>query len=241
MKKHWQKLSAKIDGLTLRERVIIFAMVAIVTVVLFNAMLLDPLFAKQKRLAQQVKADQALIEQMRNQMSQTVKSQKDPDAENRARLKELHQQLEQLHAKLVEMESGLVSPSRMPALLGDILKRDSRLSLVSLKTLPSSPLMEADTVDSVGAATAGKVALNAGSSAMRPDEQAAGANPVFRHGVEIVVQGTYQDMLHYMDALERMPWQLFWGKAKLKVEEYPRSTLTLTLYTLSLDKQWLNL
>jgi MSHA biogenesis protein MshJ len=58
--------------------------------------------------------------------------------------------------------------------------------------------------------------------------------------VEIVVQGGYMDMMNYMAALEAMPWQLFWGRAKLSVDEYPNATLTLTLFTLSLDKAWLN-
>ncbi len=38
-----------------------------------------------------------------------------------------------------------------------------------------------------------------------------------------------------------MPTQLFWGKAKLEVEEYPNARLTLTLYTLSLDQKWMTL
>jgi MSHA biogenesis protein MshJ len=239
MKQHWLKLSAKIDALSLRERVIIFAMIAILAIVIFNALLLDSLFAKQKRLSQQVKADQVLIEQLQSQMRQTVKGQQDPDAPNRARLKDVRQQLDHMHTRLLEMEKGLVSPDRMPALLGDILKRDGRLKLISLKTLPAASLTETGSVES--ATTVEKIALNAGLTSKKSDATPSEANPVFRHGVEIVVQGTYLDMVQYMDALESMPWQLFWSKARLQVNEYPVSTLTLTLYTLSLDKKWLNL
>jgi MSHA biogenesis protein MshJ len=239
MEKHWQKLTAKIDGLSLRERAIIFAMIAIMAIVLFNALLLDPLFARQKRLSQQVKSNQTLVEQMQTQMRETIKDRQDPDAANRVRLKELQQQLERMHTQLLEMEKGLVSPDRMPALLGDILKRDSRLTLLSLKTLPVAPLSESDTVES--GAMVEKVMATTGIGAKKPEANVPDAQPVFRHGVEIVVQGNYLDMVQYMDTLESMPWQLFWSKAKLQVEEYPKSTLTLTLYTLSLDKKWLNL
>jgi MSHA biogenesis protein MshJ len=38
-----------------------------------------------------------------------------------------------------------------------------------------------------------------------------------------------------------MPTQLFWGRAELAVEQYPHSRLTLTLYTLSLDRKWIKL
>ena len=42
-----------------------------------------------------------------------------------------------------------------------------------------------------------------------------------------------------MTELEAMPWQLYWGKVNLNAESYPKVTLTLTLFTLSLDKKWL--
>ena len=62
-----------------------------------------------------------------------------------------------------------------------------------------------------------------------------------RHGVELVVQGSYPDMVAYMAALESMQGQLFWGSASLQVETYPTATLKLVVYTVNLDKKWLKL
>jgi MSHA biogenesis protein MshJ len=64
---------------------------------------------------------------------------------------------------------------------------------------------------------------------------------LYRHGVEVTVRGNYLDMVNYMEALEAMPTQLFWGRAQLEVEEYPGARLTLTLYTLSMDQKWMKL
>jgi MSHA biogenesis protein MshJ len=64
---------------------------------------------------------------------------------------------------------------------------------------------------------------------------------LFRHGVEITLSGSYLDMIAYMEALESLPTQLFWGKAEFEVENYPNARLTLTLYTLSMDKKWMTL
>ena len=69
----------------------------------------------------------------------------------------------------------------------------------------------------------------------------AGSPLVYKHGVELVVKGSYADLTQYLMRLEGLPWQMFWGKAELKVEEYPKATLTLTLFTLSLDKTWLRI
>lgn len=127
------------------------------------------------------------------------------------------------------MQNGLVAPERIAPLLETILKSNGKLQLVSMKTLPVSPVRE-------GSPTAAKV------------EPAAAVPPavppialLYRHGVEISVRGNYLDMVNYMDALEAMPTQLFWGRAELAVEEYPDSRLTLTLYTLSLDRKWIKL
>jgi MSHA biogenesis protein MshJ len=99
----------------------------------------------------------------------------------------------------------------------------------------------------VGAAPA--VPGQAGGAAAQPPNTAGagqGAMPkprelLYRHGVEIVLQGSYLDMIQYMDALQALPNQLFWGKARLDAGQYPNSRLTLTLYTLSLDTKWMKL
>jgi len=37
-----------------------------------------------------------------------------------------------------------------------------------------------------------------------------------------------------------MPTQLYWSALELDATRYPRSTLKLVVYTLSLDKRWLS-
>lgn len=237
MKQYWQKLVQKIDALSLRERVIIFVMLAVLFITVFNMALLDREFSKQKQLSDQINAAQSQINQIRTEIQHAVQLSRDPDAANKDRLQTLMQQSAQMQTVLLDMQKGLVSPDKMTILLEDILRRDSKLRLLSLKTLPAtnlaeSPMAEARTPQEKAAAAT--VANRLGA-----DKPASGA--VYKHGVEITVQGEYLDMLDYMAALEAMPWQLFWGRAKLNVDEYPTATLTLTLFTLSLDKKWLNL
>jgi MSHA biogenesis protein MshJ len=62
---------------------------------------------------------------------------------------------------------------------------------------------------------------------------------IYKHGVKITVRGNYADLLQYLTALEKLPSQMFWGVAKLDVVQHPTAELSLTLYTLSLDKTWL--
>lgn len=64
---------------------------------------------------------------------------------------------------------------------------------------------------------------------------------LYRHGVRVVLRGGYLEMVSYMEALEAMPSRVFWGRAALKADDYPAASLTLTLYTLSLDPTWIAL
>ena len=71
-------------------------------------------------------------------------------------------------------------------------------------------------------------------------EQPAGQN-IFKHGVELTLRGSYFDMLDYLAQIEALPWQMYWGRLRLEARDYNRPVLTLTLYTLSLDKTWLTI
>lgn len=62
---------------------------------------------------------------------------------------------------------------------------------------------------------------------------------VFRHGVELTVTGTYIELFDYLAALERLPTQIYWGKAELEVVSHPTARLRLVVYTVSLDRAWL--
>jgi MSHA biogenesis protein MshJ len=65
---------------------------------------------------------------------------------------------------------------------------------------------------------------------------------IFKHGVEITVEGNYRDLLRYLTELEKLPWRMYWSQVQLKVEEQPpRTLMTFTVFTLSLEKTWLSL
>jgi MSHA biogenesis protein MshJ len=236
MKQLWQRIASKIDALGLRERIFIFLMAVVILIAFVNSTVLSQEFSKETQLAQQIAQDQSQIAGIQAEIRAKLAAfDSHPDAAKQAHLNELKQKSAQMRMALQDMQKGLVSPDRMATLLADLLKQNGRLRLVSLRTLPASGLNEADAVAKPDAEK--KAAeLNKGKSS----EMAPG-NVVYKHGVEIVIEGDYLEMVNYMTALEAMPWQLFWGKAKLTVDDSSKRNLTLTLYTLSLEKKWLNI
>jgi MSHA biogenesis protein MshJ len=229
MKQRWTQLAARIDALSERERLLVFAAVLAVLAFLGQALLLGPLERKQDLLKNQIDVQRASLAETEAAIARkVVEAEADPDQALRARLSATRADTARMSEQMRAMQNGLVPPERIAPLLESILRANGRLKLVSMQTLPVGSLNE------LGADPAGEAAPAAPAAPKQPDL-------LFRHGVELTVRGSYLDMVDYMTALEALPTQLFWGKAQLQVEQYPTVRLTLTLYTLSLDPKWMKL
>jgi MSHA biogenesis protein MshJ len=250
----WIKLSTKLDAMTLRERAMVFLAVVAAILFMVYTVAFEPLLVKQRMLQMQIKQQQNQIAGIDTEIS--VKAQAyatDPDMPARERLKLLGQEIEHTRSGLLSMQKGLVAPDRIAPLLEQLLRGNGKLRLMSMKTLPATGLTEAAqaaqappaaTPTVAGSSTSATAAAATVPLAPAGAPVAPSAKPhelLYRHGVEIVLQGSYLDMVNYMDELERLPVQLFWGKASLDAQQYPNSRLTLTLYTLSLDSKWMKL
>jgi MSHA biogenesis protein MshJ len=142
-------------------------------------------------------------------------------------LDDLKKQLGELAGRLQTMESTLVPPQRMTGLLEDMIGRKTGLRLLSLKTLPVAPLLD-------------KKAGAEEKEAAKPVDKVEGSSAgLFKHGVEIRLEGSYQELTAYLERLEQAKLKLLWSSVSLSAEKHPKLVLTLTVYTLSLDRAWL--
>ena len=225
MKRYWELVRGKIDGMSLRERAVIFLAAAFVVVASVNAVLLNPLLVKQTALSAQLVQKQEKMKELQAQLQAHSQARRDDQySPLRTRLAQLKQRLQEQDGYLQSHRDRLVEPDKMAGLLEQVLNKNDKLQLVELKTLPASLLVEKP---------------QAAASQSPAADSSAGQKQVFKHGIQITVRGGYLDMLRYLAALEKMPVQMFWGEVSLSVEKYPDAMLTLTLYTLSLDKTWL--
>jgi MSHA biogenesis protein MshJ len=65
-----------------------------------------------------------------------------------------------------------------------------------------------------------------------PGAQVEGS-PLYRHGVELTLTGSYFELLQYLSELEKLPVRLLWGTGELRTEQYPAVRLVLQIYTLN--------
>jgi MSHA biogenesis protein MshJ len=210
-----------------------------------RAAVLAPLAAREALLTAQVQQQQHAAADIDKTIAEQASAAAiDPDKPLRERLAIVQADTDRLAVRLRAMQGGLVAPERMAPLLEAILRANGRLKLVSMKTLPVAPL--SSVLKEAAPAKPAAPAPTPASVAQPGKEAEKAAVPappepelLYRHGVELTVRGNYLDLVDYMTTLESLPTQLFWGKAHLEVENYPAVRLTLTLYTMSLDDQWM--
>lgn len=222
MKKLLQKYADSIDAMALRERAMFFGAVALVLMTLLQVFLLNPVLSRKNQLSARIAQQEDETKAIQAQIQALVRPDApDRDALNRDKIALLRGQLAQLDLQFEQQQKQFVAPEKMVAMLESMIVKNRKLQLLSLRNLPGTALSPA-------------AAPGAGA---RP--RAGAGQEVFRHTVEISVQGAYFDLLDYLVALERMPQRVFWDGFELSVAQYPQSVLKLTLYTLSPGESWL--
>lgn len=223
-KEHWRRLTEKIDALALRERALIFLMLAVILITPINLFLIDPLRIKQKTLSKQLAERYSQLEGLQVKLQgMAASTQIDPNVELRNKINQLKKKLQESEAPLETVQQALVTPEKKAALLEDLLLQNPRLRLVSLRTMPVSSALDSRSTD---------------STQKKGGKQESSL--VYRHGLELTIEGSYLDLLQYLALLEKLPWRVVWGEADFKVQEYPKVLLKITLYTLSLEKIWMS-
>jgi len=222
------RLVEKIDGLTVRERVAIMIGVLAVLFMLWDTFLLAPLDNRQKLISSELKQKQANQAALNVQFQNAIReSRKDPN-------KELEQQLAELKEKLAEVSTDvqvstaeLIAPKDMAKILETVLREVKGITLLGLRGLGAKALVTRDAKKDTEKTDSGESS----------DARLANA---YKHGLRIEFEGDYLSTLNYLRELEALEWGFLWDSMEFEVEEYPRSHASIQVYTLSLDKNWID-
>lgn len=228
MKEMFNRLRTRFDALNRRERIFVTLAVWLVALFLLDAMAITP--ARQRHAtATKASADkQGEIARFEAELAGLRSRQaEDPDALAKRRIAELESKIAAIDSHLKAALGRTVPPERMAELLDQLLRKNKKLELASLRSLAPEVLVRNESAADAGKSEGGR-------------EKAEGGL-LYRQGMELTLSGGYLDMLEYLAEVERLPWKIYWGRLELKVEEYPRAKLVLSVYTLSLDREWLSI
>ena len=184
--KEYQK---RFDAQTLRERSLIaFTLVFGISFVWWNfhaaPMLqkIDRYQVENQRLGEEVGNTRGIVNDIRQRIATGVHQEKEQQLASLA--SELEQIEDELRVKTVE----LIDPEKMFTLMNELIYQDSRLQLLSLKRLEVKPAIP-----------------------VADDEDVQGPG-IYRHVLEMQFEGSYLDILKYMQTLEALDWKLLWDE-----------------------------
>jgi MSHA biogenesis protein MshJ len=205
------RLLARFDALSTRERALMAGAALTGVVLLWFAAFQDPTNVRQRTLSAELSALQQSIHLTAQSIQETNDT--DPTLAAQREAARLEQQLAAINTQLAAKSAGLIPPKRMVQVIHDVLSRQHGVTLVSLHNSPVTTLVP-------------------------PAAGTASAGP-YVHPVEIVVEGSYLDVLAYLHALENLEWRFYWRLLQLESTTYPRNRVRIELSTLSLDRDWI--
>ena len=208
MKQRLEALFARLDALSLRERIFLCVSVLVVCGAVFDALWLSPAQTAHKQLMLKFDKQSSELKRLREVVSVTSRtdagaaSSQETQAQLQAQLAQTEQAMRQL----------LPPPEAAPLVqaMSHVLRRYPGLTLVKTSALaPSAPAI----------GVAAKQDLPAGLT---------------RQGVEVTVAGSYADLTRFVSTIEfAMPY-VRWGLMSLKTtddQSAPQLTLQLFLLT----------
>jgi MSHA biogenesis protein MshJ len=226
-----KEVQNKIDSLSVRERAAVFFCTLLVMYFVWDVFFIQSLQITEKRAKSQLQQKQAEQFGLTTQLQKLDLGTKvDPNKADRNTLQSLKSQLSVIEAEVQASTKNLISPKDMAVMLESVLLEVKGLKLLEVKGLGGQPIIKVKAVE--------KNAEGAEEPATEPEKDKI-INNAYKHGLKIVFEGDYMSTLKYIQALEDLKWGFFWDSLELNVKEYPDSTVSITLFTLSLDKNWI--
>lgn len=220
----------KIDNLSLRERIILLVGGFILILILWFNFFYEPLNAEKEALRTRIDQKRSETETLTLQLQVLQeRKQPDPNEKNRQQREQLLADIGQSRNEIISATTNLVAPDRMPELLKTVLTKIKGLQLVKLNGLGKTPLLETAENKEDG---------EKADAAADTDYE---FDTAYKHGMKIVFEGDFFSTLEYIKKLESLEWRFFWDSVEFKVEDYPRTLSSVTLYTLSLDQNWIGI
>ncbi len=205
----YQQLSDKLNGLSYRERIIVAGAVLVVLLGVFDQLVFAPNLAERARLEK----DKSILQtSMQDSIKRIDALQAALDNDPNRILKEKIEQWKAKHSELdkaiAEITDGMIAPEMMSVVLGELLSEKAGLKVKSIKS-------------------------DAGKRLIVADENTSESPALYRHDLEIRLQGSFVQMMDYLSAIESLPSKLLWDDLEYIVDRYPKGSLVLRVHTLS--------
>ena len=222
----WSKLNQKTNSISLRERLLVAFAGLVLIYGLAELLYFDQLRQEHKKLdakMERLKKDRGNYE---NEL-RVLSIKKDKPRQLQAQIDLLDKKIRNIEDEILGFSEVMTGPSEMTAILKGILEQRGELSILSLKNLKAKPVryvgQEADANDTEKKSDAS-------------EELTIG---LYRHSLEIILEGPFDAAKEFVKKVEDENSNIYWESAEYEVLEYPKGKLTIRVFTLSRDKEWI--
>ncbi|MBA6293368.1 hypothetical protein H4J58_12490 [Colwellia sp. MB3u-70] len=227
----WLAYSEKFSNTTPREQYLIIASGLVAIIFILYSLFLEAAIQRVEQLNKQVvhteqnnKNNQDSIQVLEQALSE------DPNVALRKQLLQYQAKLGGIDERLLTLTSDLIDPIQMRYALIKLLKLQKGVKLLSFKVLPARAVTQSKTkpaTDKIASATVGDIKAQAQQLQL------------YRHGINIKLQGQYFQLKDYLTQLERLSWTFFWQEFDYQLKVYPVSELEIEIYSLSTAQEFI--
>ncbi|ENY72034.1 msha biogenesis protein mshj [Aeromonas diversa CDC 2478-85] len=211
LSQQWQQLSERVGRLSQRERWMMLVTGLVLLLLPLGEYWIGPALERQAQSRDRIESLMRDGEIARLGIEgRKARLGRDPNAEVSRDINQSRERLAALQKSLREQTVDLIAAEEMPAALQGLLAHGDRLRLISMTSRPPEPLL--------------------------PPEQKAN---LYRHEIELVLEGGYFDVYRYLQALEGLPRHFYWRQFDYRVEAWPQARVSLAIYTLSASKEFI--
>jgi len=212
VKQKLEALRSRMDALTLRERVSVFATAIALLGTTWYLGFMQPLAQEAEILRGEIQTLSMRVDAVNRDLDAQMLQFAGSGVATRNRLALIQQRIDEVNETLGDYATELIDPTEMAHVLEGVLERQTSLRLVRMRNL--------------------------GGEVLSATGEENGAT-LYKHGLEIEFEGSYLACLEYLKDLEALPWRLYWQLFELQSQDYPTNLIRIHVSTLSLDEEWI--
>lgn len=206
----FREYEKKFMGLSLRERVLVALVGLSLIIAPCYFSVLDRNLIENEKLSFEIKN---LEDDYKNKQDELLawqsKVTQDPNEIMRRDIEKIEKDIALLDAVLNSETANLLDASEMTKVLTSILRTEKNIQILSVKSVQPEVLIKKDEAQ------------------------------LYKHGISMVVRGRYLDIMNYLSSLETLDKNFYWDSLELNVDKYPYSIVTIEIYTLSVNKDFI--
>ena len=222
-------LSKKIDKMSVRERALMLATSLAIVYFSWQSLVVDGITNLKQKLTSNASKMQQQISSLQGQISEVSNSLSlDPIVRLEEKIRKTKQENDELQKKLITMTEKLIPPREMTSLLRSILD-NKVLVVMHVENIAPIPVLAGNDKDK-----------DEDEDKKKAAKDAALKFQVYKHGIEIVVTGTFFQIRDFLAEAEKLPWKVLWEELEFSVTKYPIATVRMVIRTLSVNASLLS-